>query len=118
MEETPEAVNQTVVLPANTTIEAQLQVLRIDAGSAYYTVVAPPAHGTLTLDASAGSFVYAAATAFTGTDAFSWSVVDKDGQSNVATVSIQVVAAVAATGRPAAPDGRLACRAGGRDGRL
>ena len=51
--------------------------------------VADPVHGTLTLSAN-GSFSYAPATGFSGTDSFSYRASDGLAQSNTATVTITV----------------------------
>jgi hypothetical protein len=50
----------------------------------------PPASGTLDLD-SGGAFTYTPAEGFEGSDSFSYSIVDQDGDiSNTATVAIEV----------------------------
>src|SRR5439155_769298 len=53
------------------------------------SLVAPPSHGALTLSAN-GSFTYAPAANFFGTDAFTYKANDGSADSNVATVTISV----------------------------
>jgi hypothetical protein len=50
----------------------------------------PPAHGTVTYLYSNGSFEYMPAHGFAGTDSFTYTEWDLNGQSNVATVTITV----------------------------
>jgi N-acetylglucosamine-6-sulfatase len=53
--------------------------------------ISDPAHGTVTLSAT-GSFTYAPAAGFNGTDSFSYRASDGTAQSNTATVTITVSA--------------------------
>jgi autotransporter-associated beta strand protein len=66
-------------------------VLLGDTGGSSLTavLVASPVHGTLTLH-SDGSFLYTPATAYTGTDSFTYQANDGLVNSNTATVSITV----------------------------
>jgi VCBS repeat-containing protein len=54
-------------------------------------VVAGPAHGTLTLDAD-GSFSYAPAANYSGSDSFTYTASDGSLESNTATVALTVTA--------------------------
>ena len=53
------------------------------------TPVVAPAHGTLVLNAD-GSYVYTPQAYFNGTDSFTYRVVDADGASSTATVTLTV----------------------------
>ncbi len=55
------------------------------------TLVTPPAHGTVTLNAD-GSFLYTPALNYSGVDSFTYSVTDGRATSNVATVGLTIVA--------------------------
>ena len=61
----------------------------IDSTSFTAMVVAPPAHGAVTLHAD-GSFSYAPAADYNGPDSFTYKANDGSADSNVATVSIAV----------------------------
>src|SRR6202008_606753 len=63
----------------------------VDSTTLTAVVVAPPAHGTLTLHAN-GGFTYTPAANYNGADSFTYKVNDGSLDSNVATVSITVVA--------------------------
>ncbi|MBY0461323.1 MAG: cadherin-like domain-containing protein, partial [Gemmataceae bacterium] len=67
-----------------------------EAGYTLTPTVAPPAHGTATLDAS-GDWTYAPVAGFTGTDTFAYTVTDGHGNSVSGTVAVDVVAPVAAS---------------------
>ncbi|MCA9188091.1 MAG: tandem-95 repeat protein, partial [Planctomycetales bacterium] len=56
------------------------------------SIVTPPAHGTLALTGT-GAFLYTPDTDFSGTDTFTYRVNDGNSDSNVATVTIEVLAA-------------------------
>jgi VCBS repeat-containing protein len=64
-----------------------------DAGSQQLSasLVAGPAHGTLTLDAN-GGFTYTPAHNYNGTDSFTYKVNDGTADSNIATVALTVTA--------------------------
>ena len=55
------------------------------------SLVAGPAHGTLTLDAN-GGFTYAPTHNYNGTDSFTYKVNDGTADSNIATVALTVTA--------------------------
>jgi extracellular elastinolytic metalloproteinase len=57
------------------------------------TITAGPAHGTVSVDGATGNITYTPAANYSGTDSFSYTVKDNGGVvSNVATVSLQVIA--------------------------
>ena len=55
------------------------------------TVLDAVDHGTLNLNTSDGSFTYAPAEDFQGSDSFSYKLTDNDGDSNVATVTFNIM---------------------------
>jgi VCBS repeat-containing protein len=61
-----------------------------DGDALLTTLVSGPAHGTLTLDAN-GAVHYVPAAGFSGTDSFTYEASDVFSDSNVATVTIEVV---------------------------
>src|SRR6202008_3076101 len=63
----------------------------VDSTTLTAVVVAPPAHGTLTLHAN-GGFTYTPAANYNGADSFTYKVNDGTLDSNVATVTIAVTA--------------------------
>jgi ELWxxDGT repeat protein len=76
-----------------------LNVLENDAdfdrtvNAATVTLVAQPAHGVATVNATTGAISYTATTSYSGTDTLTYRVSDDQGrQSNVATVTFQVTA--------------------------
>jgi VCBS repeat-containing protein/parallel beta-helix repeat protein len=93
----PVANNDTYAVSANTTLTISAPgVLANDTDAENdpltATLAGAPAHGTLTLNAN-GSFSYTPANGFTGTDSFLYVAQDRDGSSNVATVTLNVTAA-------------------------
>ena len=67
-----------------------------------FTVGAPPAHGTLTLNPD-GTYTYAPAQGYTGTDTFSYTVTDASGQTSTATVTLTVTPLAIAASRANEP---------------
>jgi Bacterial Ig domain len=55
-----------------------------------YSLVAKPAHGTLTLDAASGAYHYTSSMGFSGSDEFTFDVGDGLVNSNTGTVTITV----------------------------
>ena len=68
-------------------------VLANDAGAAGLALTAalvqPPSHGTVSLSPD-GSFVYAPADGFSGTDTFTYAVTDAAGKSDTGTVIVRI----------------------------
>src|SRR5262249_53219998 len=57
------------------------------------TITAGPAHGTVSVDGATGNITYSPAANYSGPDSFSYTVKDNGGVvSNIATVSLQVIA--------------------------
>lgn len=61
----------------------------VDGDTLTATIVSPPQHGTVTLNAD-GSFVYTPAANFSGVDGFSYQAGDGTASSDVASVTINV----------------------------
>jgi hypothetical protein len=59
-------------------------------GGNIYAIVTNPLHGSLNINANDGSFVYTPVSGYSGTDAFTYSITDIDGDSDTASVSITI----------------------------
>jgi hypothetical protein len=102
----PIANNQTVTTPSGTPVKINLLANDSDPNTggflnpASIMIVTPPTHGTLAINTTTGVVTYTPTLkSFVGTDQFTYTVSDNLGQtSNTATVTIQVNAAIAATG--------------------
>ena len=81
-EDTPLVIAAAGVMTNDTDVDSQ----RLTA-----SLVAGPAHGTLTLDAN-GGFTYAPTHNYNGTDSFTYKVNDGTADSNIATVALTVTA--------------------------
>ncbi len=58
------------------------------------TIIDAPTHGTLTINTTTGAITYKPTTGYVGTDSFTYTVMDNDGNvSNVASVSLDVTGA-------------------------
>ena len=91
----PTAVNDSYSMSPNTTltVDAASGVLANDIHQRPVQAIlgASPAHGTLTMFSTDGSFVYVADVGFNGTDTFTYNEMDSTGlASNTATVTITV----------------------------
>lgn len=90
----PVAVDQDVKLQANKSVLVTLTASDSDGDVLKYSVVAGPAHGTLTRTAE-GVYVYVPQAGFRGADSFTFSASDGNNTSNTATVHLSVVASTA-----------------------
>lgn len=63
----------------------------IDGDSLEYSVLATPANGSLSLNASTGNYTYTPATNFNGSDSFQIAVEDGQGQVNSTQISLVTV---------------------------
>ncbi|MDT7834249.1 Ig-like domain-containing protein [Aquabacterium sp. OR-4] len=92
----PSAVNDSASLAEDGSLSGNVRANDSDADGDALTVdttpVAAPAHGTLVLNAD-GSFVYTPDANFSGSDSFSYRLIDADGGSSTATVNLSVNAA-------------------------
>ncbi len=84
----PVAKGQAVATDEDTPLPIALVASDVDGDSLSYTIVAAPAHGTLT--GSGPSRTYTPAANYNGPDSFTFRVNDGQADSNVATVAITV----------------------------
>lgn len=84
----PVAINQSVTLAEDTPKAITLTASDVDADPLVFSIVTPPAHGTLT--GTAPNLTYTLASNFNGNDSFTFKVNDGTVDSNIATVSITV----------------------------
>jgi hypothetical protein len=85
----PVAANQTATVAFNTA--AAVTLAATGTGQLTYAVVGQPAHGMVTLTGAVAT--YTPATAFIGTDSFTFTASNAGGASNVAKVSLTVLPA-------------------------
>ena len=92
-ETAPVAKSASYDVTINTAYSGQLQATASSSSSALtYAIVTQPAHGTLSLDAGTGAFVYIPNHDYVGTDSFTFTASDGSLTSNAATVSLTVAA--------------------------
>ncbi len=84
----PQANDQAVTADEDTALRITLSATDVDSGSLTYSVVAGPAHGTLT--GAPPNVVYTPTANFNGTDSFTFAATDRSLESNTATVTIDV----------------------------
>ncbi len=89
----PDAVNDTDTVDEDSTVVVPVTANDTDADSAYgdtLTVIAvtAPAHGTASI--VEGGVLYAPAGNYNGTDSFSYTIKDSDGEKDTATVTMTV----------------------------
>lgn len=95
--DSPLAVNTTAWTPVDTTVTGNANGYDPDGSPVTFTKLSDPANGVATLDPD-GSFSYSPNAAFVGSDSFTFKVNDGTSDSNVATLTIIVGAAVADDG--------------------
>ena len=88
MNQAPVAQNQSVTNAEDTTKAITLIGTDADNDALTYTIVANPAHGTLS--GTSSNVTYTPATNYNGSDSFTFRVSDSKTNSNVATVSLTV----------------------------
>lgn len=79
-----------VTLEEDTSISGRIPAQDIENDSLTFTLIAAPAHGTLTLDAVTGEFQYVPAANYFGSDSFHVSVTDTWGNTSSGVVNIDV----------------------------
>jgi hypothetical protein len=92
----PVAFNQAVTVSSGTSAAITLTAHSPGGFPLAYSVVSGPTHGSLT--GSAPNLTYTPNTSYTGSDAFTFKANDGTGDSNIATVSLTVVAQTTVTG--------------------
>ncbi|HKB00735.1 MAG TPA: Ig-like domain-containing protein, partial [Gemmataceae bacterium] len=88
----PVAANASVTTDEDTAVNATVTATDVDSPTLTYALVAGPAHGTVVLTGSTGSYVYTPTANYNGPDSFTYKANDGAADSNVATVSITVTA--------------------------
>jgi uncharacterized delta-60 repeat protein len=88
----PVAAGQSFTTPEDTPRSGNLTATDPDGNPLTYSVVAPPAHGTLSVTAATGAFTYTPALNYNGPDSFTFKANDGTADSNVATVTVTVTA--------------------------
>ncbi len=84
----PVASNLTITTPEDVAVVIGLIGTDVEGSSLTYTIVTPPAHGTLT--GAGSSRTYTPAANYNGPDSFTYKVNDGTTDSNIATVTITV----------------------------
>ena len=84
----PAAQNGSATTTENTPVSVALHATDVDGDALICSVVAAPAHGTITI--SGFTATYAPASNFSGSDSFTFKANDGHLDSNVATVSLSV----------------------------
>ena len=74
----------------DTSVSGQVVATDIDGDTLGYALAQGPSHGTLTLDASTGQYVYTPGANFNGSDSFRVAIADPSGASVVQTVTVGV----------------------------
>src|SRR5699024_401331 len=86
----PVASDGTLTTDKNVAAKGTLEASDADGDPLGYSIVVPPGHGAITLDAATGAYTYTPATDYFGSDDFTFKANDGQSDSNVATVSIAV----------------------------
>jgi N-acetylneuraminic acid mutarotase len=86
----PVANDGTLTTDKNTAAKSNLKASDPDGDSLTYSIVAPPGHGSITLDATTGDYTYTPAADYYGADGFTFKANDGQSDSNVASVNITV----------------------------
>ncbi len=87
---TPVAKDSSLKTDKNTSAKGSLQASDSDGDPLTFSLVAPPGHGEVKLDAATGAFIYTPNSNYVGKDSFTFKANDGRKDSNVATVSITV----------------------------
>jgi large repetitive protein len=99
----PAASDGAAAAPKQSPITGQLVATDVDSSGLLYTLVQPPTQGTVTVAAN-GSYTYISGATATGTDRFTFQADDGAARSNVATITITILAG---SGAPIAYDRTL-----------
>ncbi|MFF7709138.1 Ig-like domain-containing protein [Pseudomonas sp. NPDC007930] len=86
----PVAANATFSGSEDAPVSGQLSGSDPDGDSISFAAATQPAHGTVTVDANTGAFVYTPAANFNGQDSFSYSVTDADGGVTTAVITLNI----------------------------
>ena len=88
----PTVGNRSFTVSEDTALSATLTAVDPENDAVTFSIVTPPANGTVNLVAATGEFTYTPATNFNGVDSFTYKANDGNLDSNTATVSITVTA--------------------------
>ena len=84
------AANASITTDEDVPVSGQIVAADVDGDTLAYAVQNAPSHGTLTLDASSGQYVYTPGANFNGTDSFRVAIADPSGAFVVQTVTVGV----------------------------
>ena len=97
---TPLANNASFTTYVDIPVDGSLSASDAAGNALNYTLAAPPAHGTVTVTAASGDFVYTPSSGYTGNDSFSFTA--NDTVSGVSSAAATVALTVDALPPPAA----------------
>ena len=86
----PAAQDLLLALDEDATASGALPASDVDNPSLSYVLAQPPDHGTVSLNAATGAFIYTPARDYNGPDRFRFTASDGEFASNVATVSLTI----------------------------
>lgn len=109
----PLAIRQSVPATANVTVSGTVEGVDPEGNAVTFALAQQPAHGTVILNASTGSYTYQSNPGYGGADAFTFTANDGAVTSNPATVDINVTVApvgniAAAAATPGSNAGEIA----------
>ena len=91
----PQATGVSSVLTEDTTLTSILVGVDDDGDALVYSIVTTPAHGVVIItDSSTGAFQFVPANGYYGADSFTFKVNDGKGDSNTATVTLDIREAI------------------------
>lgn len=86
----PVASDQQLLTDENTALQGAIIASDVDGDTLGYSLLSPPARGTLVLNATTGAFVYTPHANYSGSDFFIVTVSDGKGGTTTSTISIGV----------------------------
>ncbi|HPG88081.1 MAG TPA: tandem-95 repeat protein [Hyphomicrobium sp.] len=84
------AAEVTISTNEDTAISGQVVATDIDGDTLGYALAIAPQHGTVTLDASTGQYVYTPTANYNGTDTFRVAIADPSGAAVIQTVKVGI----------------------------
>ena len=93
LDDAPTAGNDSINTTFNAAVSGSLasnDALGADAGGTWAQGATTPAHGTVTINATTGAYTYTPTTGYVGSDSFTYTLTDKDGDVVTATASVTV----------------------------
>jgi len=98
----PVAAGATLTVTRGSTLAVHLQASDVETDTLHYLLASLPSHGALS--GSAPDLIYTPASGFTGEDSFTFKANDGQTDSNLATITLHVVAAPPVNTPPVAQD--------------